>query len=415
MLCVFLKELRQFRRSTTSFVMILLSLLFAVAALAQYKFKGELLLSQLLNGMAYLVAGLNQLAVITAAGTRWKNENGDGSLDIISTTPITPLQVSCAKLAATSLYAFAAFPLPVIFSGVISQNFSFFKLLILAFMQILALSSVSLGCSTFQNKRNGSFDWIMLITVIALLPIISLIYQSFSGDIVNDHFYAALTGLGAITVSGIALAVCGASPKSSNRALPLKLTITVFSLCLPLVYRKLLFPQGDTLKHIGYWLACASAVLLIGALFERKKQSRRVLALQYSKWTLLFNTGVANSFMLALVLGAAAVTLTYSESTRIPSILSCMLLITGLCQLERGKDGKNTPIIVPTATIAISVISSILYIGANSNYSRFFRHFMVWMERPMLETSLIALCGVLLYTPICITAIKQHFLGDTGE
>ena len=413
MFCVLIKELRQFRRSTTSIVMIILSLLFAFAALAQYKFKGELLLSQFLNGAAYLIAGLNQLAVITAAGIRWKNENGDGSLDIISTTPVTPLQVSCAKLAATSIVAFAAFPLPVIFSGIMTPDASFFKMLILAFMQILALSSVSLGCSTFQNKKSGSFDWIMLITVISLLPVVSLVYKSFSGDIINDHFYAALTGLGAITISGTALAVCGASPRNSNRAMPLKIVTTLFATCLPFVYHKLLFSQGSITRQTGYWLAGASAVMLVGALFERKTQSRRVLASKYSKWTLLFNTGAANSFLLALILGTAAIILTKPDNTRVFSILACMLLLSGLCQLERGRDGKKTPVITPTATLALVSISGILYIGTNAAYRKYFTYFIPWMERSPLESSLIAVCGILLYMPLCISAIRQQF--DNGQ
>ncbi len=408
MFCVFLKELRQFRRSTTSFVMIILSLLFAFAALAQYKFKGDLLLSQLLNGAAYLIAGLNQLSVITAAGVRWKNENGDGSLDIISTTPVTPLQVSCAKLAATGLWAFAAFPIPVILSGIMTQNFSFCKMLSLAFMQILALSSVSLGCSTFQNKKSGSFDWIMLITVIALLPVVSLVYKSFSGDIINDHFFAALTGLAATTISGIALAVCGASPKNSNRALPLKIVTTLFAVTLPFIYHKLLFSRGNITQQTGYWLAGAAAVMLTGALFERKKQSRRVLASKYSKWTLLFNTGAANSFMLALLLGTSAVILTAPDNTTVASILAYVLLVSGFCQLERGRNGKNTLIITPTATVALVSISSILYIGTDAVYKKYFTYFMPWMDRSALETSIIAACGILLYMPLCFSAIKQQ-------
>lgn len=406
MFCVFLKELRQFRRSSTLIVMCVLSLLFSAAALVQYKFKGGDIFPQVLNAMAYLVAGLNQLAVITAAGTRWKNENGDGSLDIIYTTPISPLNVSCAKLAATSICAFAAFPIPVIVSGVMTGNFSFLKLLALAFMQILALSSVSLGCSTFQNRKSGSFDWIMLITVIALLPVVSLIYKSFSGDIVNDHFYAAVTGLAAIAVSGVALAVCGASPKSSNRALALKLVITTLSVMMPVLYHKMLFSSGDLNNSIGWWLFGAVILLLAGALFERKLQSRRVLAAKYSTYTVLFNTGVSNTFLLSLLLGTTAILL--NRNPRIYSILAYMLLLTGICQLERGRDGKRKPFIAPTAIVAILVIASITYLGAEEPYKKYISLLLPWVERSAAEAAVIAFCGVLLYLPVCVSAMRQR-------
>ena len=410
MFCVFIKELRQFRRSSTLGVMVLLACLFSIAAAVQYKFKGDLLFPQILNAMAYLVAGLNQMAMITTAGIRWKNENGDGSLDIIYTTPIAPLEVSCAKLAATSICAFAAFPVPVIVSGVIANDISFCKLLILAFMQIAALSSLSLGCSTFQNKKDGSFDWIMLITVIALLPVVSLIYKSFSGDVVNDHFFAAVIGLAAITISGISLAVCGSSPKNSNRALALKLVITILSLTMPVAYHKLLSLHGELQNSIAWWLFGATLLLLTGALFERKLQSRRVLASKYSRYTFLFNTGVVNSLLLSAILGTAAIIL--SGTPRIYSILAYMLLLTGLCQLERGKDGKRKPIIVPTATVAVITISSIAYLGAGEHYKQYISLLMPWMERSAAEASVIAACGILLYLPTCVAAIKQRLNSD---
>ena len=412
MLCVFLKELRQFRRSTATVVMLILSAVFAVAAIVQYKFKGDLMLSQILNSLAYVVAGLNQMAVITAGGSRWKNENGDGSLDIVYTTPISPLKVSCAKFLATSLCAFAAFPLPVIISGVISQNFSFFKLLVLAFLQVAALSSISLGCSTFQNKKSNSFDWIMLITVLALLPIVSLIYKSFSGDVVNDHFLAAAIGLIALTVAGISFAVCGSSPQNTNRALMLKLTITLFALLLPPVYQKLLLWQESLSRNIGWSLFWASLLLLGGGLFERKLQSRRVLASKYSRWTMLFNTGVANTFILTLILGMTAVILTLPDNQKIYSALAYMLLLTGLGQLERGVDGKKNMTVTPTIITAVIAISSILYIGANQPYKKYISLLLPWMERTPIEASVIATCGILLYLPTLSAAYKNKMAYD---
>lgn len=416
MFCVFIKELRQFRHSSAIIVLLLISAVLSVGSLAA-KFSGNgnhILLSQVFIGFAHLFGGIFQLAVIVSAATRWKRENGDGSMDIIHTTPISPIAVACGKTAATSLLAFLGLLIPIIVTKFVTiKNIAVVNLLVLSLLQVAALSALSLGAAAFQHKKNNRFDFLSVLTVLAFAPLVSFFLRGANLYIETDVFICVSAGLIAATAIGIAFAVCGASPRSSDRAMPLKLTVTAVAVLLPCIYAfaeryMKLIPGENLLKELAEKLGIALEFLAVavmsGALFERKKQTRRVLANVSSKLLFPFSTGVAGSFVLVVISGVAASLL--SKDTDI-SMLAKLFFLTGLCQLTRDREGSKFP---TPAVIVISLLTLIALIIdlTQANHGLIYQ-FVFFSPSPNKVVIPIAAAGAVLYTVVCIPQFRQYF------
>ena len=158
MICVFIKELRQFRHSKAASVLFLVTILLSAASFAISKSpRHQDFIPPLLAAAANLFAGLYQITIIYTSGRRWKNENGDGSIDIVRTTPIPPLSVTLAKISAAVLCIFPAYAISMAATLNISPKTPFLQLLVTGFLQITAICSLTLGCATFQNKKSSRF------------------------------------------------------------------------------------------------------------------------------------------------------------------------------------------------------------------------------------------------------------------
>ncbi|MBO5766306.1 MAG: hypothetical protein J6S24_08465, partial [Lentisphaeria bacterium] len=109
MFCVFIKELRQFRHANASIMLFAITVLLSAGALVCHYTSNVsyILLSKVFLSFAHLFGAVLEFQIIIAASARWKKENGDGSMDIIKTTPLSPLTVACGKTAAASLVAFS--------------------------------------------------------------------------------------------------------------------------------------------------------------------------------------------------------------------------------------------------------------------------------------------------------------------
>ncbi|MBQ7396232.1 MAG: hypothetical protein IJW08_06820 [Lentisphaeria bacterium] len=412
MLSVFIKELRQFSHSQTAIVMLFVSVMLSiVAAVTGNSDKFNKILPWLLAAGAQLVSGIYQLTVIAIAGSRWKNENGDGSIDIVRTTPISPLSVTCAKMAATLLVSYPAFALTTITTlSIFPKQISLTHLLVTAFMQTTSICAVSLGCATFQERKKGSFDWGMLAAIIAAFPVVSMVFQGFSKTVSTDDFIAANAGLAAVSAFGTALCVCGTSPKSSDRAFVLKLVVLFIAIALPITYKYTSMKHISTGKLLGTSLFFAAVFILAGALFERTRQSRRVLSNKVSKLLFLFNTGVANSFFLYLILSAVAIILSSDRQTS-AGTLAKILFFTGICQISRDKKENKFPFVACVVTV--------VFIPAAALARYFIAEPNKWIvdlilpntETPIWVTTVFALAGTALYSPFIKIFIKQYLPG----
>ena len=407
MFCVFIKELKQFRHCQIAVLMLLLVFLLSAGAVAAFYKDSSTALVSVLLGSAYLFAGIEQLCIIVTAASRWKNENGNGSIDIICTTPISPLAVACAKTAAATLCAFAGMALPVTASGLTNQDISFITCITFVFLQVAALCSVSLGAASFQHRKNNSFDWTTVLSVLALLPLISLIsggrYDKMLG---TTKFFASSAGFISATAFGIALAVCGASPKNSDRAMPLKITAAAVAALLPIIYKFTIIKDVPLDILLGKSFFIASLGVMISAMFERKKQSRRVLANTSSKLLFPFSTGVANSFVLMLIFGTLA--LAIPRSFEHSGVLAKIFLLTGICQMTRDSSGSRFPAI-PTVIIGfITLIISVTLPFIPENTAEYIRPALCYSESPKIVSIICALLGILIYIAVCATQFKQY-------
>ena len=428
MFCVFIKELRQFRHANASIMLFAITALLSVGALACHYTSNVsyILLSKVFLSFAHLFGAVLEFQIIIAASVRWKKENGDGSMDIIKTTPLSPLAVACGKTAAASLVAFSGLLLSLLSlwltSGVTIQIAT---LLALALLQATALCAVSLGAATFQRAKNSGFDFLNIFTVLAISPLLTLLFRK-GPQIIKldwDTFFASGAGLAAAIAVGVALAVCGASPRSADRAMPLKITACLAALVLPLIYHvtvlRPVFPAfgTDGLKLLGKYLGTSLFVLcctlMAGALFERKLQSRRVLANFSSKLLFPFSTGVAGSFILIMLSGAAASLL--AKDSEAFGILSKLLLVSGFCQLLRDRQGEEFPAL---PLIVITVITMALTFNAlvtPEQYHNWIKHLVCVVPSPYKISIPAAVCGTVMYAVASTAQFKQYFCKEKSS
>lgn len=411
MLCVFIKELRQFRRSQTLVVMCFLVVLLSAASFAVSKSpKHQDFIPPLLSAIAHLFSGIFQLSVIAIAGSRWKNENGDGSIDIVRTTPVSPIKVACAKIAAAAACAYPAYAISAIATYLaFPQNIPLLHLLISGLLQITALCSLALGCATFQSKKRGSVDWTMLAVIFALFPAFAAIFRGFSQGVSTSDFILIDSILAAISAFGISLCICGASPKSSDRAMVLKLTVAAAALVMPVILKYTHEQQTPLSTLYGNSLFFAAMFIIVGALFERMKQTRRVLASPSSKYLFIFGTGTANSLVLFVILGSISLLLSGCRFLTLWSILAKVLFFTGICQLTRDKKLGNFP---SAACIVIAVLipaAAICKIYLPAEQQWICDLFMFHKKCSVTAAAIFTAAGAFLYVPVCVTFYKQYF------
>ena len=409
MLCVFIKELKQTRHSQVAVLLLILTLILSLGNIAISARGNNISFSHTCLGVAYLFAGIYQLAIIINSATRWKHENGNGSLDIICTTPISPLSVAFAKISAATLCAFIGMALPVIASEFSVKDCEFVKYIITAFLQVSALSSVSLGAASFMQKKNNSFDWTIILTVLALLPFISML--SLDRQIEStEKLIAVGAGFLAVSAFGIAFAVCGASPKNSDRAMLLKITSVGISIVLPVVYKLTIMKDNSFREISGLSLYIITIGIMFAALFERKIQTRRVLANLSSKLLFPFSTGVANSFVLFVILGILAYFL--RSDAEYSSILAKLFLLTGVCQLTRDKNGNKFPTI-PVITVGfITLILGIALPFTPNETAEYIRPTLFYTKSPTQANIICVLLGAVIYTVVSIPTLKQYFIEE---
>ena len=407
MFCVFIKELKQFRHCQIAVLMLLLVFLLSAGAVAAFYKDSSTALVSVLLGSAYLFAGIEQLCIIVTAASRWKNENGNGSIDIICTTPISPLAVACAKTAAATLCAFTGMVLPVAASGLTNQDISFITCITFVFLQVAALCSVSLGAASFQHRKNNSFDWTIVLTILALLPLISLISGGrYDKMLDTTKFFASSAGFISATAFGIALAVCGASPKNSDRAMPLKTTAAAVAALLPIVYKFTITKDVPLDILLGKSFFIASLGIMFSAMFERKKQSRRVLANTSSKLLFPFSTGVANSFVLMLIFGTLA--LAIPRSFEHASVLAKIFLLTGICQLTRDSSGSRFPTITAITIGFLTLIISVTLPFVPQETAAHLRPVLLYTDSPGIANLICLLLGTAIYIAVCSAQFKQY-------
>ena len=412
MFSVLKKELRQFRHSQTLSVLFFLTVLLSAASFAVSKSpKLQDFMPQLLAGASQLFSGLFQLSVITIAGSRWKNENGDGSIDIVRTTPISPLQVTCAKITAAVAYAYPAYALSSIVTlAVFNAKISIWHMLITGLLQTTALCSLALGCATFQNKKRGAFDWAMVAVILALFPMLSVIFKGFTNNLSNADFILVDAELAAATALGISLCICGASPKSSDRAMALKFTVAASAVILPLICKYTTKSHVPLEKLFCLSMFCSAIFVITGALFERMKQSRRVLASPKSKCLFIFGTGVVNSLALFTVFAAALLIISGFQNTVSQlSILAKILFFTGICQLTRNKKAGNFPVLACIITAVLVPISAICREYLPEHQAWIPELFILYSPCSAAAAVVFAIAGAALYAPVCIEFYKQYF------
>lgn len=410
MFCVFVKELKQFRHCQTAIILFILTLLLSLSGIAvSIKDNSVIKFSNVLLGFAYVFAGIYQLAIIITAASRWKNENGNGSTDIIYTTPISPLSTACAKTAATVLCAFTGMILPVTASEFTTQEFEWLKYMIFTLLQVAALSSVSLGAASFQRHKGNSFDWTIVLTIVALLPLLSLISTRYPLESI-EKFYAVSAGFISASAFGIASAVCGASPKTSDRAMALKITCVCIATGLPIVYKYTLLKDVSWKNLLGFSFGIAAICIMFAALFERMQQTRRVLANSISKLLFPFNTGVANSFVLFSILGIIASLLIYD--TEFTSIIAKIFLLTGICQLFRNRNNSEFPIIPAVIIGFTTMLLTIALPFLPDKTAEHIRPILFYTKSPAVANIICVLLGSVIYTTVSMAEFKQYFMKE---
>ena len=323
---VFIKEWRQIRHNVSFGVLLILTLVFEIlGALAIYAPVSSISPhTDSADGIILALGALNTLfalIMIAVFGNRWRVERGDASLDIVNTTPLSPLQISAGKVLATCcsvwLLALIQLPLPLFYH--LGSLSALAYSLPAQLLSTVAACALFLGfCAIAPKRRGHGAEGGFLLAILVAWPLVG--YATSIGcspcavegvNCLNDACTRSVTAIAA-TLFGFGLMLAGTGSSCSNRVMPLKVIILLEVLVLPAIYY-LLDHNFAALTANGRWVAnymiplyLAADLALLMALFERTRQSRRVLKYRSIKLLFPLFSGTANSLVMALLYAGAA-------------------------------------------------------------------------------------------------------------
>ncbi len=238
----------------------------------------------LLTGYYFVLAVPMLLVVPLAAHRSLASEIDDGTLDLLSVTTLSSMQIVTGKLSSAALqlmlYLVALFPC-VAFSYALRgvDIFSISVLILLTVSVALLLTVVGLFLASLPGGRAGQLGMLVMMLLIvvgaqfAFGPIaVAIIQEGFEGDLDGFAFVVISTLLYATTISVILLraAVAQLSPPSENRSTPVRRAIfwhqAIMTGCIAYAFWALDFQLNELFTLIyfaaAFWMIMGT--LLVG-------------------------------------------------------------------------------------------------------------------------------------------------------
>lgn len=301
MFAVFLKELRQFRRSFFLTGIIIFQVLICGIALAAANWSCD---GRMYREICGVLGMLLSAIVISCAGGRWHRELGDDSLDIRLTTPLPPWSIIAGKVTATG----AAAALPVVAGFIFiavgpggMEPFLWQLSLPAALTGTVVAAVWMLAFSTLRNNlRCRRFDISGVIAVICVLSALggySFLFNERSASVLREGFWKMMSASLLQIMTALAVMYGAIAPERSNRILPLRSMMVICAAAVPWIF---------DMKYADILWFPAVAALLVAAV-ERISRSRRVIRTERSlpvflrplHW--LFASGAVNGIVFSLL------------------------------------------------------------------------------------------------------------------
>ena len=283
MFTVFLKEMRQLRRDRTVIgvliAQIVLSLLMILAE------RGTGTPSDSIFSVLNTLGGIATFVIVSAMALRWNRELHSDSLNPCRTTPIPAPQLAAGKLLAT----FAGAAVPLAFT-LIAQCLhaerppaAYWEQLPLVLVIWLVGISVMLAFASMRSSAAGNGGNILIIVPLFMtMAAAAGVTEIPDSDSALGLLRFVVTGIFAILLAFAMMTAALAAPRS-DRALPIRLVLTLGVLALPWILAMPDRGRSETsfaamvIKFYFIDLAMPVAFLsLCAAAIERRRQSRRV-------------------------------------------------------------------------------------------------------------------------------------------